>query len=593
MAILIQISSDGTYRETLLQKKITTLGPQAPADIVCKSSPSSFYQILENNHHYQILGITPKSYIQHEGKKKKNLMLSDYDSFEIDKTKFIFSKKSFTPQPPSSATLHYETLYQFTKALSETKSSKATLETLLDLILKMSRSEKGFLVSRDLTLIACRSLKVQDAQETLDNLSQTILAKVKESKKPVIIDNISTHPNFKMAASIHRLQLSSLACFPWLSDNELLGYLYLGSNTAEGFFDPTTVKTIEVLLAQAALIFKQIVSLEQLEAEKKSLKAKLHGTSLIGASPGIEEVFQKIEKISPLDFSVLIVGETGTGKELIARAIHEKSSRENKPFVAINCGAIPENLLESVLFGHIKGAFTGATCDQMGKFEAAHGGTLFLDEIGEMSMHLQVKLLRVLQERTVEKIGDLKSIPIDVRVISATHQNLEKMISENRFRQDLYYRLNELYLVVPPLRDRNGDIVLLAQFFLEKHSAALGHAKKTFSQEALEKLLTHPWPGNVRELENVVKRSLIFSTGSLIEADHIDILKKEKTKRLPLREARDEFIQNYVQKVISLHNGNKEKAARELNISVRTLFRIEKNDKSDTFDTLPQDEINT
>jgi len=306
-----------------------------------------------------------------------------------------------------------------------------------------------------------------------------------------------------------------------------------------------------------------------------SVPLSVHGEKIIGTSPAMQDLFQKIERIAPLDLTILILGETGTGKEMVAREIHKRSLRGDKPFIAINCGAIPENLLESILFGHKKGAFTGAVADKMGKFEAAHGGTIFLDEIAEMPLHLQVKLLRVLQEKVVERVGDLKEQKTDVRVIAATHQILEEMIKKGVFREDLYYRLNEIYLSIPPLRERAGDIVLLAKHFIDKYKGILGTGEKILTEKSLEKILNYPWPGNIRELENIIKRTLVFSNSEEINENHLDIGESSPTL-LPLKEAKEKFMRDYVQKVLALQNGNKEKTSKILGISVRTLFRIEK-----------------
>src|SRR3989338_4352028 len=576
MAYLIQISKEGQFQELPLQKKITTLGATQDADFIFDTAhKDAFYQIIQSDEGYQILGLTPKALIQHQGKKKQNLRLSTYDFFEIDQNKFIFSTKRVQVKKEDvEATNAYESFYQFSKTLSETRSSTSILKKLLDLVIQVAHAQKGFLVA-DENIVAARGCLKSDVEESLTDLSKNVFKKVQQTKSPVIIDNISNHPSFHPQHSVHRLELTSLACFPILIQNKLIGFLYLGSHTAEGFFDPATVRMIEILLAQAALIFENHVSIEKLEQEKQDLRAKLEGSNIIGASRIIEDVFRKIEKIAPLDLSILITGETGTGKEMGAKEIHKRTPRADQPFIAINCGAIPENLLESILFGHKKGAFTGAHEDKIGKFEAAHGGTIFLDEIAEMPFALQVKLLRVLQERVVERVGDVKEIPIDVRVVSATHQNIEKMIESGKFREDLYYRLNEIYIEIPPLRQREGDVLLLAEHFIEKHKMQMNKETVQLSKDAQEKLLHYDWPGNIRELENVVKRALVFTEANVLEAKHIDT-RGQSQKLLPLKDARDRFLREYTQKMISLHDGNKSKAAKALGVSLRTLFRIEK-----------------
>ncbi|HSC28100.1 MAG TPA: sigma-54 dependent transcriptional regulator [Vicinamibacterales bacterium] len=260
-------------------------------------------------------------------------------------------------------------------------------------------------------------------------------------------------------------------------------------------------------------------ALEQrrLRSENAYLRSQLEDRyrieGLVGTSGVMRDLFHLLEVVAATSSTVLITGETGTGKELAARAIHHNSARRTHRFVAINCSAIPETLLEAELFGHVRGAFTGAVGTRQGRFEQAHKGTLFLDEVGTMSPALQAKLLRVLQEREFERVGDSHTIRVDVRVIAATHSNLEKMVAEGTFREDLYYRLNVIPVKVPPLRDRREDIPLLVQHFVQKLSAEAGRPQATVSQEALRRLMAHHWPGNVRQLENAVERALAFSQG--------------------------------------------------------------------------------
>jgi len=283
--------------------------------------------------------------------------------------------------------------------------------------------------------------------------------------------------------------------------------------------------------------------------------------------------------VAPTDLSALILGETGTGKELVAHELHRLSDRSRKPFISINCGAIPENLLESELFGHKKGSFTGAVGDKMGKFEAAEGGTLFLDEICEMPMNLQVKLLRVLQERVIERIGELRPRPIDIRVVAATNKLLDDEIKAGRFREDLYYRLNEVTIQLPPLRERGDDILLLGRFFMNKYAERYSARARGFTNECIQSLKGYFWPGNVRQLENRVKRAVIMSDRALLNSDDLNIKAGDRRQIKPLAEAEEEFKMGYVREVLELNNWNKARTARDLGVDPRTIFRyIEKFD---------------
>lgn len=286
-------------------------------------------------------------------------------------------------------------------------------------------------------------------------------------------------------------------------------------------------------------------------------------TNIISRSAVMEALLQQTKQVAKSDFSLLINSQSGTGKELLAKAIHQASERASKPFTAINCAAIPESLLESELFGHVKGAFTGAEKNHQGLFQASDGGTIFLDEIGDMPMSFQVKLLRVLQEKEVRPVGSTQAIQVNVRVISATHKNLQQAITENTFREDLYYRLNVVELVLPPLSDRREDIPLLAQHFLNQTTLEARNNIKGFSQEAMELLISAPWPGNIRQLQNVVEQSIALSTEPLISATLISNALRDKPSHLPsFQEARDQFERDYLAKLLKLTDGNVSQAAK-------------------------------
>jgi two-component system response regulator GlrR len=294
---------------------------------------------------------------------------------------------------------------------------------------------------------------------------------------------------------------------------------------------------------------------------QKTPKESVWREKIISRSAIMESLLQQTHQVAQSDFSLLIHSESGTGKELLAKAIHQASNRRNKPFTAINCAAIPEQLLESELFGHVKGAFTSAGKNHVGLFEATHGGTLFLDEIGDMPMGFQVKLLRALQEKEIRPVGSTQSIKTDVRIISATHKNLQQAIMDKTFREDLYYRLNVVELELPPLSQRREDIPLLAQHFLL--NVNLKNKVKGFSAEAMELLISAPWPGNIRQLQNAVEQSVALSTESLISAALVSNALRDKKEQLPsFQDARDHFERDYLAKLLKLTSGNVSQAAR-------------------------------
>ena len=293
---------------------------------------------------------------------------------------------------------------------------------------------------------------------------------------------------------------------------------------------------------------------------------------IIGSSRAMREVYVSIVKAISTSASVLITGESGTGKELVARAIHYGGPRSSAPFVPVNCGGIPEDLLESEMFGHVKGAFTGAVVSRAGFFHTADGGTIFLDEIGEMSFVMQVKLLRVLQDKEVRMVGSDKSQKVDVRILAATNKNLEHLVKKGRFREDLFYRLNVIPIAIPPLRERENDIVLLANHFMEKYAEKSGKSPIRFSDEALQRLRNYNWPGNVRELENVVQRLVVMSDSELIEVSDLpELMHFSALRKTGFEKSLSEIEAEYIRNVLASVGGNKTRAARILGIDRKTL----------------------
>ena len=326
-----------------------------------------------------------------------------------------------------------------------------------------------------------------------------------------------------------------------------------------------------------SLVIARAFRLSELEAENQRL-LQVQGTEsipgLISRDPVLLKLARQIERLAPTQAGVLITGESGTGKEIMARALHSGSSRKSKRFVAINCAAIPDALLESELFGYEKGAFTGAARTTPGKVETADGGTLFLDEIGDLPMALQAKLLRFLQERVIERIGGRQEIPVDVRVVCATHRNLQERIQSGDFREDLYYRLSEMVLHLPPLRDRTGDPALLAHAFVQRFGAANGRSRLKLSEDALDAIAHHAWPGNVRELENAIKRAVIMADGDSIKADDLGLAVGTEVVVPTLREVRDEAERNAVLKAMARSDNNIVRAAELLGVSRPTLYDL-------------------
>ncbi len=326
------------------------------------------------------------------------------------------------------------------------------------------------------------------------------------------------------------------------------------------------------------VIVSRAFSLANIETENRTMKAVVGSdTGIIGSSESIERLRTMVHRIAPTEISALLLGESGTGKEVTAKAVHQVSNRKDKPFIAINCASIPETLLESELFGFEKGAFTGAHKTTMGKIECAQGGTLFLDEIGDMPFNLQAKLLRFLQEKVIERLGGRQEIPVDVRVVCATNQNLEEMVANKEFREDLFYRITEITLNIPPLRDRDEDVIILANFFLQQYATDYKRNIKSFSDDGLQALKEHRWPGNIRELQNKVKSSVIMTTGSQVTAFDLgfyDHSNAEYELSLNLRAVREQAETIAIQKAYALSAGNMSKASELLGVTRPTLYSL-------------------
>lgn len=326
------------------------------------------------------------------------------------------------------------------------------------------------------------------------------------------------------------------------------------------------------------LIVERAYRVYELEAENRRLQRSHNNTPLSGiiaSSPQMLEVCRTVEKVAPTDITTLLLGASGTGKERFAQAMHGLSRRNNEKLVAINCAAIPDTLLESELFGYEKGAFTGAAKQTIGKIEHANGGTLFLDEIGDLPMELQAKLLRFLQERVVERLGGRKEIPVDVRIICATHQNLNQLMQEGRFREDLYYRISEITINIPPLFEREGDSLVLAKTFLDRFSSELHRPLKGFDKEAINAIESYPWPGNVRELESRIKRAVIMADGNQLTAQDLELTETNgDSGPLNLKQVRENAERQAIERALSHCNNNISDTAKTLGVTRPTLYNL-------------------
>lgn len=345
----------------------------------------------------------------------------------------------------------------------------------------------------------------------------------------------------------------------------------IGLGAYDFFYKPIQIEEFKVVLSRA--FYLSNLEREYREFQESFRKDAFEG--MIGTSPQMQAIFNSIRKVATTDAPVLIIGESGTGKELVARAIHRLSERSNGPFVVINCSAIPETLLESELFGHEKGAFTGAHIQRKGRFEKADGGTLFLDEIGEISPALQVKLLRFLQEQRIERVGGREEISVDVRIMAATNRDLKGAMKEGKFREDLYYRLGVVVISIPPLREREGDSVVLANALLNRFAKENKKKVIGFTPEAINAIESYHWPGNIRELENRIKRAVIMAEGSKLTPEDLELTSPfEKYRGKTLKEAREEIERDLIERAMYRNKGNISKVAQELGVSRPTLYEL-------------------
>ena len=418
-------------------------------------------------------------------------------------------------------------------------------------------------------------------------LGEGVTGKVVETGQPAVVPRISEEPMFldKTGArkGIRKKDISFI-CVPIKLENETIGALsadHLFSEDVSLEEDVRLLRIIASMIAQAVRLRRAAQEAQQRLLEENArlqgeLRDRFRPTNIIGRSNAMQTVYDLIAQVAKTRTTVLLRGESGVGKELVAHAIHYNSDRADKPFIKVNCAALPETLIESELFGHEKGAFTGAIAQRKGRFELAQGGTIFLDEIGDLSAHTQIRLLRVLQEKEFERVGGTETIRIDARIVAATNRNLETLVEQGTFRQDLYYRLNVFPIHIPPLRERKTDISLLADHFVEKYSQIHHKDIKRISTPAIDMLMSYHWPGNVRELENCVERAVLVSNDDVIHGHHLPptLQTAEATGTLPagdLRTTLENVEREMLQDALKSARGNMAKAARTLGISERLI----------------------
>jgi transcriptional regulator with GAF, ATPase, and Fis domain len=624
MPILKWFPPQGPPRSFVLHKPVTTVGRALGNDVAISADglADTHAQVLFDGRDFNLEEVDKQADILINGKKKRRARLVHGDRLALGDVALSFSmfdepgrvggsgsSSEGGPALFSETQLNltnqqlaaFRKLYEFSEKLMTLNEIDRLLEAMLDAVIEVTGAEKGLILLNDdafttgpkppasgtdlgaqpgavrvASIRASRNVKRETIAERGGAISDSIVRKVLETGRPVIVSDALTDAQFKSSESVLALQLSSVMCAPFSSQGQVQGVLYVGNDHVKDLFDKNQLDVLSIFASQASLILENAMLLNGLRADKEKLVAELKDKrfgEIIGTCPSMMEVFRKLQKVATTDISVLITGETGTGKELIARELHRRSNRASGPFVVINCGAIPENLIESELFGHVRGAFTGAIASRPGKFQVANGGTLFLDEIGELPHNLQVKLLRALQERIVFRVGDSKPEKVDIRVVAATNRVLEEEIRTGRFREDLYYRLNVVNIYLPPLRERGDDVLIIARALLSKNAEELRSQVQGLTPQALAAIKKSPWPGNIRQLENRIKKALVLCDKTLLTPEDLDLGKEAESTILPLEKAKEEFQRKYVLDVLERNNGNRTQTARDLGVDPRTIFR--------------------
>ncbi len=608
--------AEGPPRLYSIHKALTTIGKAADNDLVITGTDAlaNHVRINFDGRDFLIEEIERSGKMTINGKKKRRARLVHGDRVvltgaEIGFSMFAEGLKRARKDAPSDGAVTQATelgaheiagvrkLFSFSSKLIKIRDLNELLATMLDDVIELTSAEKGFLLVLDTalemptrapgddsghrwTVRAARNIDGSsialgdDEQES--GISDSIVQRVVETGEPLIVSDAVGDTTFGQSESVIAMQLSSVICAPLLAQGEVIGVLYLGNDKIKQLFRRPQLDLLSIFGAQASLILQNAMLLAALREDKAKLESELRDKrfgEIIGACDSMREVFRKVEKVAATDISVLITGETGTGKELVAHEVHRRSGRATGPFVTINCGAIPENLIESELFGHVKGAFTGAVTERQGKFHVANGGSLFLDEVGELPLNLQVKLLRVLQERIVIRVGSSKTERVDIRVIAATNRNLEQMVSNGQFREDLFYRLNVVGLWLPPLRERGDDVQIIAKMLLGKYADELASPVRGFSPSAVAAIRRYNWPGNIRQLQNRIKKALVLCDRKLLGPDDLDLGSDQAINIVPLEKAKEEFQRSYVLDVLKRNDGNRTQTARDLGVDPRTIFR--------------------
>ena len=474
---------------------------------------------------------------------------------------------------------YLQALVEISREINSIREPEELLMNIVDIAIQQLSAERGFILLKDNSdadkYIARVARNIDPEQiSKVQDISQSTIQKVIQTHQPILTFDALSDERFDDSQSVILQQIRSIVCVPLTFKGSFSGMIYIDSRGQKAKFTRESLDFLQAFANQAAIALENVRLLVELQEENALLKEEFHRLyafeGIVGQSSAIKKVYQTMGKVLNNDTTILILGETGTGKELIARAIHYDGWRKQHPFVAVNCAAIPENLVESELFGHKKGSFTGAITNKKGLISTADKGTLFLDEIADLPQSVQVKLLRFLQDKQFTPVGELNASHANVRIIAATNKELLKQVQEGHFREDLYYRLNIINLQVPPLRERIEDLPLLVQHFLDRYNLKLGKNVRKINSSVMQRFIAYSWPGNIRELENTIERAVVMASETVITEE--DTVLSESTIQRDTIQAGmtlEQLSKHLLNQTLKAVKGNKTKASEMMGVSLR------------------------
>jgi DNA-binding NtrC family response regulator len=580
-----------TSWDVVLRKPLVSIGRKAGNDIVLDDAgvAAVHANLLRKGRGYSLSAVERSAEIYLNGRPIRQATIADGDRVLIGRFELLLQpgrpEKKADPgagAPPVDA---MSRLVDFSATLMREEKPERLFKKLLEAVVDLTKAEKGFvIVFQDGDRHLAASHNVGDEQLDLSRVSDTIIDQVIRDRRAVIVSDAISDRRYGSAQSVVDLKLSSVMCVPLLYRNDLLGVLYMGNDAITGLFTEKDLALLQVWASQASLAVHAALLLNDLKMSNRNLREQLRRRSqgnIVGSSQKMKQVFRMLRKVSPTDLTVMVLGETGTGKELFARALHANSTRREGPLVKVDCGAIPDTLIENELFGHEAGAFTGAAGKAKGRFEEADGGSLFLDEVGELSTMAQTRLLRVLEDRVVQRLGGGKPTDVDFRLISATHRDLVAMAHAGDFRMDLLQRLKVVRIRLPSLRERGAaDIIRLIEHFTELHGRRHNRPVKAIPAATQEALVAYSWPGNVRELSHAVESAVVLTADGVL---HLELFELDPPPPRPEEGRSDhpfrgeptvaELEQRYLEWLMDRYQGRRTEVARVSGLGRTTLWR--------------------